>query len=133
MDQNSIVECESIEAEEEEELFTLLNIVDNFNESQANSSEDIFVAIEHLNNKNDGETPTQSNTFSCNECGKTFNRIGNLKRHQQSVHCITAPSTKIGRNKNRRGPSPKLVENGKLYHALIVISSNKMFSLFIYF
>lgn len=55
-----------------------------------------------------------SSVFTCNDCGKTFNRSGNLRRHQKMIHFMSTNKigSKIGRTRNLRGISPKLVDNG---------------------
>lgn len=114
---NQLATCET---GEDDELYTLLDLDRSSNVREEVSQEtdcsdvtnklDNTVDNEHL--VPDAEAPSQSHTFSCVQCGKVFNRHGNLKRHQATVHLIIARSSKIGRNRNKRGPSPKPAENG---------------------
>lgn len=52
-------------------------------------------------------------TFKCITCCKSFSRRANLIKHQSSVHMIQLKmSSKTGRNRHKRGPSPKLSMEG---------------------
>lgn len=63
---------------------------------------------------------TITNLFNCLSCGKSFTRSGNFRRHQRTIHMIGYKKTsKIGRNKHKRGPSPKLSENGNDRHTFL--------------
>lgn len=99
LDQNSVVECETVEEGEDDEddvdnLYNLLNIEKRTDKSSDPSKVDRIESIsageKHATviqpEAELSEVPSQSNSHACNRCGKFFNRSGNLKRHQESVH-----------------------------------------------
>lgn len=97
-----MVECEAVEdSGENDDLYNLLNIEKRTDKSN------ISIKIEAIESTSDGEradaiqpetelteVPSQSTTNTCNECGKNFNRTGNLKRHQEAVHGTVTQSAK---------------------------------------
>lgn len=71
--------------------------------------------ITHSLTKPDEEISNTSgnSTFNCLTCCKSFSRRANLQKHETSVHMIQHKlSTKTGRNRHKRGPSPKLSSSG---------------------
>lgn len=40
-----------------------------------------------------GTTSSAEDLFTCTDCGRTFNRIGNLRRHERSLHSKSDVST----------------------------------------
>lgn len=116
LDQNSVVECETVEDDDEEEddLYDLLNIqkrtAKTIDRSKINSTESTTggETVDAIQPRADlSEVPSQSNSHACNECGKNFNRTGNLKRHQEAVH-----GTVIQSAKNPKGNSELLKNRG---------------------
>lgn len=97
-----MVECETVEdSGENDDLYNLLNIEKRTDKSN------ISIKIEAIESICDGdrtdvtqpeaeltEVPSQSTTNTCSECGKNFNRTGNLKRHQEAVHGTVTPCAK---------------------------------------
>lgn len=123
----AIIECDEVISNEitENEIFHLFDEHQEIIEAERSKNEYDDGAAEQ---KTDADTngdmteksveckiPSQSNVFVCNDCGKRFSRSGNLKRHQKSIHFIEQVTTKKGRNKFKRGPSPKLTDNGIIY------------------
>lgn len=98
-----MVECETVEDDDEEEdnLYDLLNIqkrtAKSSDRSKIDSTELTIVEkpVDAIQSRTDlTEVPSQSNSHACNECGKNFNRTGNLKRHQEAVHGTVIQSAK---------------------------------------
>lgn len=103
LDQNSVVECETVEDDDDEEdnLYDLLNIqkrtAKTSDRTKIDSSETMTVGepLDAIQPRVDlTEVPSQSNSHACKECGKNFNRTGNLKRHQEAVHGTVIQSAK---------------------------------------
>lgn len=108
LDQHSVVECETVEgSEEDDDLYDLLNIEKrSSNKSIDRSKIDCIGSTSVSDQMGVGhpeaeltEVPSQSNSHACNECGKYFNRSGNLKRHQESVHGTVTQSAKNPKGK----------------------------------
>lgn len=91
LDQNSVVECEAVDDgdEDDDDLYHLLNIEKRTTKPNELSIESISAGAQAGAIPSDAdlaEVPSQSNSHACNECGKNFNRSGNLRRHQEAVH-----------------------------------------------
>lgn len=108
LDQNAVVECETVEDDDDEEddLYDLLNIqkrtAKSSDRSKIDSSETTTVGepVDAIQPRADlTEVPSQSNSHACDECGKNFNRTGNLKRHQEAVHGTVIQSAKNPKGK----------------------------------
>lgn len=99
LDQDAVVECEMADDgeanddddDEEDHLYDLLNIEKRTDKTAEANEQSERAAQSHVEVT---EMPSQSNSYTCNECGKNFNRNGNLKRHQESVHGTIASSSK---------------------------------------
>lgn len=55
-------------------------------------------------------------TFTCGDCGRTFSRIGNLRRHENVIHSKHDP--KIAADKRRTIRKTKQTENADGKHAM---------------
>lgn len=48
------------------------------------------------------ETSPSATIFTCGDCGRTFNRIGNLRRHESVKHAKTASAAGVNKRRTRR-------------------------------
>lgn len=46
--------------------------------------------------------PPPTETFTCNECGRTFNRSANLRRHQRMIHFVNDAPARITRKRTTK-------------------------------
>lgn len=44
----------------------------------------------------------QTETFTCNDCGRTFNRSANLRRHQRMIHFVNDAPARITRKRTTK-------------------------------
>lgn len=50
--------------------------------------------------------------FTCNDCGKTFNRIGNLRRHERMLHFKSNFTSKTIKDRAQRKSKLKVISDG---------------------